>query len=397
MSALRPAKCLFCRLSSRPAKAVLPRQFHSSPPRSGRRQPAHKNIKASDMGLVTPDVSRFVPYTEAEKAKLAEQYTPEQLEALEAGEAAIDPEDLARQGAIRQDPMALKYLDDFSKIDPVVDKPVLAPLENYDPNLRLKTEDESDTELARFVENFDQNIPEEQEQLQWMKFIDNYRTTVGDEKAERNARNYFAPELPKIADPNMRLGKESDSDEHPMMLRLYKQAGMDKFDVRKLRSKNLVNHRVVNMTHLGKIASLYYLTVVGDGNGMLGIGEGKSAESDEARIQALRSAILNMKPIPRYEERTIYGEVRGKVGAVEVHLMNRPPGFGLRCQQYIFEMCRAAGIKDIAARVTRSRNPMNVIKASFQALMGQRIPDEIARARGQKLVDVRKVYYGGKV
>lgn len=60
-------------------------------------------------------------------------------------------------------------------------------------------------------------------------------------------------------------------------------------------------------------------------------------------------------------------------------------------------MARAAGIQDLAARVPRSRNPMNTVKAAYKALMQQRIPDEVARARGKKLVDVRKVYYGGKV
>lgn len=60
-------------------------------------------------------------------------------------------------------------------------------------------------------------------------------------------------------------------------------------------------------------------------------------------------------------------------------------------------MCRCAGISDLAARVTRSRNPMNTIKATFQALVSQKIPDEVARGLGKKLVDVRKVYYGGNV
>jgi small subunit ribosomal protein S5 len=60
-------------------------------------------------------------------------------------------------------------------------------------------------------------------------------------------------------------------------------------------------------------------------------------------------------------------------------------------------MARAAGIQDLAARVPNARNKMNTVKAAYQALMKQRIPDEIARARGKKLVDVRKVYYGGRV
>lgn len=58
-------------------------------------------------------------------------------------------------------------------------------------------------------------------------------------------------------------------------------------------------------------------------------------------------------------------------------------------------MCRAAGIRDLAARVTRSRNKMNTVKATYEALMSQKDPEDIARARGRKLVDVRKVYYAG--
>lgn len=72
-------------------------------------------------------------------------------------------------------------------------------------------------------------------------------------------------------------------------------------------------------------------------------------------------------------------------------------GFGIRCQQHIFEMCRCAGISDLAARSTRGRNPMNTVKATMQALLSQRLPEDIARARGKKLVDVRKVYYAGTV
>jgi small subunit ribosomal protein S5 len=72
-------------------------------------------------------------------------------------------------------------------------------------------------------------------------------------------------------------------------------------------------------------------------------------------------------------------------------------GFGLRCQSLIFEMGRAAGIHDLAARVPRGRNKMNVVKATYKALMSQKLPEDIARGRGKKLVDVRKVYYGGSV
>jgi small subunit ribosomal protein S5 len=60
-------------------------------------------------------------------------------------------------------------------------------------------------------------------------------------------------------------------------------------------------------------------------------------------------------------------------------------------------MCRAAGITDLAASIPRSRNPMNSVKAAYKALLTQPDPEEIAMGRGKKLVDVRKVYYGGAV
>lgn len=72
-------------------------------------------------------------------------------------------------------------------------------------------------------------------------------------------------------------------------------------------------------------------------------------------------------------------------------------GFGLRCQSLIFEMARAAGLHDLSAKVPRSRNKMNTVKATYQALMKQRLPEDIAQGLGKKLVDVRKVYYGGQV
>lgn len=59
-------------------------------------------------------------------------------------------------------------------------------------------------------------------------------------------------------------------------------------------------------------------------------------------------------------------------------------------------MCRCAGISDLAARVGRSRNKMNTVKATLEALLSQQLPEDVARARGRKLVDIRKVYYAGK-
>ena len=85
-----------------------------------------------------------------------------------------------------------------------------------------------------------------------------------------------------------------------------------------------------------------------------------------------------------------------KGGDGEIGLMGLL-GFGLRTSQYIFEIAKCLGLSDLSAKVSRSRNPMNVCKATIQALRSQKLPETIARGRGKKLVDVRKVYYNGAV
>lgn len=246
------------------------------------------------------------------------------MAAIEAGEAAVDAEDLARQATFREDPFALPYSnDDLSKIQPVIDKPVRAPEENYDPNQRFKTEDEIASDLVDWMEN----LPEDPTRLDYMKFLENMRLTVGKEEAERNPVSSLAPAIPKnIPSLKARAAKTGDDQVDPAMKRLMRQTGFSLEDIRRFRTKTLVVHRVVNQTRMGKIQSMYYLTVAGNGRGLMGIGEGKSAEPEDARRQAQFAAIRNLQPIPRYEDRTIFGHVKGKVGAVELELMTRPPG-----------------------------------------------------------------------
>ena len=264
------------------------------------------------------------PYTSEEKARLAEKYTSAQLAAIEAGEAAIQPEDLYKQGAIRQDPFALPYqTDDLSQIMPVLDKPIIAPEENYDPKMRFKTTDEIASDLSDWLENTSENTTP----VDYRRFVDNMRLKVGKEEAERNPPRYVAPEIPKgipVLQAAVRKRGEGDIDQDTK--RLMKQTGLDYKTIRSFRVRVLVSHRVVNQTRMGKIQSIYYLSVAGNGRGLLGIGEGKSTEMLEAQMQSKRNAIKNMQPVPRYEERTIFGDVKVKMGAVELELMTRPPG-----------------------------------------------------------------------
>ncbi|EGD97592.1 37S ribosomal protein S5 [Trichophyton tonsurans CBS 112818] len=408
MSVTRPARCLFCTFSKPNLIRYPRRQFHSTPVPCTPRKPKHENIKASDVeGWLkqhTPEKSR--PYTEAEKAHMKNVYSPEQIKAIEAGEKAIPDKDVDEQFNLRDDPWALKYVDDFSTIEPVVDHHIRSPITNHDPNSRLKTHDE----LVDDVANFIKDMPDEPSALSLQKFFENVRLTTGKAEAELDPHSAAVPDVFEPGENFSNIGRheppplfekenplESTSELTDSQKKLMALTGLSAAGLKQIQTKVLVSHRVVNQTRLGKIQKAYVLVVAGNRNGLLGIGEGKSEEAPAAREQAEYRAIRNMQPVPRYERRTIFGDVKGKVAGTELILMNRPPGFGLRCSQRIWEMCRLAGIKDLAARVSRSRNPMNTAKAAYKALMSQKDPEEVARALGKKLVDVRKVYYAGKV
>ncbi|KAH8597917.1 ribosomal protein S5, C-terminal domain-containing protein [Bisporella sp. PMI_857] len=419
MSVSRPARCLFS--VPPPSIRLRCRNFHTSPKLSERRRPNHPSIKAVDMGLIRPQKKParelFKPYTAEEKAALAKRYTPAQMEAVEAGERAITPEDLDSSGVIRTDFGGLPYLDDFSQYRSVLDK---KPYEDkrIDPKARLMTEEEFQDAYVNWQlkiekmqpEGLQRTDPNYKELMRPNRADIEFRApyevpiSTGSKGPEPIPLSQFTPDLRGKTDELAKVKKKGDGEEavderDPMGVYdlLRKRTGLSLDQILSLKVKILVRHRVVNQTRLGKVASVYLLAIAGDGNGKLGLGQAKGQEAENTLRLARLAAIYNMKPIPRYEERTIYGDVEAKVSAVKVKLMARPPGFGLRCQHSIFEMARAAGIQDLAARVPGARNKMNTIKATYKALTNQRIPDDIARGRGKKLVDVRKVYYGGRV
>ncbi|CAO3638635.1 unnamed protein product [Cunninghamella blakesleeana] len=162
----------------------------------------------------------------------------------------------------------------------------------------------------------------------------------------------------------------------------------------RLIKKALVIKRVVNMNGKGKQPSMYALVVVGNGNGLAGYGEGKDEEASRAVRKATNRAIKNLRYFDRYDDRTVAMDIEHKFHATKLYLRSRPPGFGCRANHYIHEICRCIGIQDLSGKVRGSRTPMNVIKATFEALSSQRLPEDIAKMRGKKLVDVQRTYYG---
>lgn len=244
-------------------------------------------------------------YTAKELEALSELYTPQQMEALKAAEEAIDTKDLVVQAAMRTDPAALPYLDDLASIDPVLDKLRQGPEIKYG--------------MA---------VPGERKG----------RSVQTDKPEGRGGKGKMTAAQQRLA----------DADEDPHLRRLIAQTGLTKTQIERLRVKTLVIHRVMNQTLIGKVSSLYALVIAGNGDGLLGLGEGKATELADAQRQAMMRAIRNMKPIPRYEGRTTYGDLKAKVAGVIVELNARPPGM------YLPPGCLTNAATDVCNRVRSS-------------------------------------------
>lgn len=294
----------------------------------------------------------FKSYTEEQKTSLSERYTPAQMKAIEAGEKAIDINDLEDHGVVRTDLGALSYYEDFSKTRTMLDR-----TQKYEgplhPSTRPMTDDEVfarekeilkeivaakppppaelDPESEEYQKYF---IPTRIDQMKAESLTEVYRDNNGPVPLNKIGYSLEAPGLPinifggdsKTKAKEKEEEKIDERDPDGIYNRLIQQTGYTLDEILAFKVKILVRHRVVNQTRLGKVASLYCLAIAGDEKGRLGLGEAKGQEMDETQNNARITAIRNMKPIPRYEDRTIYGEVEAKVSAVEVKLRSRPPG-----------------------------------------------------------------------
>ena len=317
------------------------RQFHLTPAIS-QQKPSPPNENAVEEQQEEPVQKRlsredFPAYTRSERKGLTKVYSAAQMKAIDAAEATIDKGEMARQFRPREDPLKFNYLDDFSVIEPGIDRHVRAPESNTDYNFKLKSEDDFVEDFGRFFAE----LPEGATGADYVKFAESLRLTHGKEENELNPHSALVPDLfgpgETIDEPRVEEKKsaaEKGEKERSLaaeeltdaLKSLLLATGYTSQQIAGFRCKTLVSHGVVNQTRLGKVRRAYRLSIAGNGNGMLGIGEAKSDEPSDAKTQSQYRAIRNMQPISRYENRTIFGDVKGKVGAVELQLMHRPPG-----------------------------------------------------------------------
>ena len=149
-----------------------------------------------------------------------------------------------------------------------------------------------------------------------------------------------------------------------------------------LTEKVVAINRVSKTVKGGRIMKFSVLVVVGDGNGVVGFGIGKSGEVPDAIRKAIQDAKKNLIRIS-LKGTTIPHEIIGKFGAGEVLLKPAAPGTGV-----IAGVVEAAGIKDIRAKQLRSNNPYNAVRATISGLANIRSAETVAALRGKTVKEI---------
>ena len=127
--------------------------------------------------------------------------------------------------------------------------------------------------------------------------------------------------------------------------------------------------------------------MVGDGKGKVGYGLGKASEVSEAILKGIADAKKNMVQITM-SGGPVTNEVIGIYGAGYALM---PPGSTVTsviAGGAVRSVMEAAGISNIRAKCMRSKNPQNVVKATFNGLMALRGPEEVARIRGKSVEEI---------
>jgi small subunit ribosomal protein S5 len=146
-------------------------------------------------------------------------------------------------------------------------------------------------------------------------------------------------------------------------------------------------NRVAKVVKGGRRFSFTALVVVGDGNGMVGVGYGKAKEVPAAIAKGVEEAKKHFFRVPRIAT-TIPHTVRGEAAAGVVLLKPASPGTGVIAGGPVRAVLECAGIGDVLSKSQGSSNPINVVHATVAALKDLSRPEEIAAKRGLPIEDV---------
>ncbi len=161
------------------------------------------------------------------------------------------------------------------------------------------------------------------------------------------------------------------------MADIEKQAG-------ELQEKLIAVNRVSKTVKGGRIFSFTALTVVGDGNGRVGFGYGKAREVPAAIQKAMEKARRNMMNIV-LNNNTLQHSVKGEHTGSSVFMKPANEGTGIIAGGAMRAVLEVAGVHNVLAKAYGSTNPINVVRATIDALSNMKTPEMIAAKRGKSI------------
>lgn len=154
-----------------------------------------------------------------------------------------------------------------------------------------------------------------------------------------------------------------------------------------LQEKLVAVSRNAKVVKGGRIFSFAAITVVGDGKGRIGFGRGKAREVPVAIQKALESARKNMRDVA-LKGGTVHCQLKGKHGATRVFMKPASEGTGIIAGGAMRAVLEVLGVKNVLAKIVGSTNPINVVRATLNALADVSTPEYIAAKRGKTLEDI---------
>jgi small subunit ribosomal protein S5 len=154
-----------------------------------------------------------------------------------------------------------------------------------------------------------------------------------------------------------------------------------------LLEKLVAVNRVAKVVKGGKQFGFTALTVVGDGAGRVGFGYGKAREVPVAISKAMMQARKSLVSVSLRND-TLFYAVKGKHGTTRVYMQPAADGTGVIAGGGMRAVFECAGVRNVLAKSYGSRNPINVVRATMDALAKLRTPDDIAAKRGKSVAEL---------
>ena len=154
-----------------------------------------------------------------------------------------------------------------------------------------------------------------------------------------------------------------------------------------LQEKLVAVNRVSKVVKGGRIFSFTALTVVGDGNGRVGFGYGKAREVPAAIQKAMEQARRNLTKV-ELNSGTLYHAVNGTHAGSNVFMKPASQGTGIIAGGAMRAVLEVAGVHNVLAKTYGSTNPMNVVRATIDALAHMKSPEQVAAKRGLRVDEI---------